>query len=68
MLKWWMHLTMGMVLGFIMTVSAVTLAAKSGEVWMSCYAETIRMEGSPERWVMTLKCGKGDIVDKVALR
>ncbi len=66
MLKWWMHLTMGMVLGFIMTVSAVTLGAKAGEVWLSCYATSTRSPGSPERWIMTFKCGKGDIANVVA--
>jgi len=61
-----MHLTMGLVLGFIMTVSFVVVAAKTGEVWLSCYATSIRTPGMQERWTMTFKCGKGDIANAVA--
>ena len=63
-----MKYVIGAVVGVALTVSAVTLAAKSGEVWLSCYAETTRGVGSPEQWTMTLRCGKGDIMDKVVLR
>ena len=66
MWKWWMNLTLGMVLGFILTVSFVTVAAKTGEVWMSCYAHMERATGLMENWKMTLKCGKGDIENVVA--
>ncbi|KKN66374.1 hypothetical protein LCGC14_0471950 [marine sediment metagenome] len=66
MLKWWMHLTMGTALGFILAVSFATVAARSGEVWLSCYATSTRSPGSPERWIMTFKCGKGDIANVVA--
>lgn len=69
MLKWWMHLTMGMALGFILTVSFVTVAARTGEVWMSCYATSTRIDTGvmqAEKWTMTFKCGKGDIANVVA--
>jgi hypothetical protein len=68
MFKWWMNLTLGMVLGFILAVSFATVAAKTGEVWLSCYAEIERPTRAQDKWHMVLKCGKGDIQDKVVLR
>lgn len=59
----------GAVVGVALTVSAVTLAARSGEVWLSCYATAKRVDTElmqAERWTMTFKCGKGDIANVVA--
>ena len=64
-LKYWI----GAAPGILALASVVTMAAKSGEVWLSCYATATRVDKEimqAERWVMTFKCGKGDIVDVVA--
>lgn len=64
-LKYWI----GAALGILALASVATMAAKTGEVWLSCYATAKRVDTElmqAERWTMTFKCGKGDISNVVA--